>query len=143
MWEEKWFRVTINHWDGGGRGDSGTAGYWKIGSWDSQALQSTLYYTQDGKKWNSVDMPLHYITGEPLKFLFNFDFVQIYGFSGSIAGRVDPQGTLLKATFLGGGVLLAKPDDDDDNHTSNSADLVVIRGRLVHDGDVPAAVRGN
>jgi hypothetical protein len=162
-WEGKWFRVVISGLD-----QSATVGYLKIQSWNFNPpiLQSELFMREIGEKggkgkkkeeggvdtWNSSVLNLLYTSGDPLRFFFSFDYLNLFGFSGGIDGKLDRNGMLARATVTMAGVYLPGTEDtefgeyeghdgsDEDDDVNNPGDLVTIRGRLTSEWLVPMEV---
>ncbi len=142
LWEGKWLKLSIVR--AGSRGWGSTA-YMEILSWDSalRILRTKIYSPDsDSKSWGVTALPLRYTSGDPLRFLFTFDFAGYYGFSGSLSGTADSGGTLVAAKLRAQGVYLSREKDDQENDDDRE-NTSSIRGILIQPSQVPQQVLRN
>ena len=97
MWVGTWFKVTVT----GDRQKKSGAGYINVVSWNpaSETLFVNLVTKDsDSQLWTSLDLPLHFISGVPLRFLSWFEYAGEYAFVVSITGK-DKGDNLRSALF--------------------------------------------
>jgi hypothetical protein len=157
VWEGTWFKVKINRdagkedWkdddDDSEKGsseegeDSGDVGYMKIQSWsaDTKVLQASIYY-QNGEKgpWTSADLPFHYTSGDPGRFLFWFEYAGEFQFAAGMIAKIDGN-LVLRARFNAAGIYLYKTEEE----MGGDAKLALtITAGLVSESQVPLEVLG-
>jgi hypothetical protein len=144
IWEGGWFKLAITH---GGEHQSVTTAHLKILSWDStmRILRTNLYSSGSSRgSWDVTQLPLRYTSGTPLKFLFSFDYAGLYGFTGSLTGRMDDGKTLVFARLRAQGIYLSSEGDDGerkDEESETSRDNVTITGSLIFDSQIPHQIQ--
>ena len=157
IWEGNWLKLTITH---SGEDRSATTAYLEIQSWDStmRILHTNLYSrSSDSGRWDFTQLPLRYTSGGPLRILFSFDYAGVYGFTGSLAGAVNGDGTLARAWLRAQGLYLSKEDDEresdreesdreesaggDREESDDHGDTVTISGSRVPIPQVPRQIR--
>jgi hypothetical protein len=144
IWEGKWFRVTISPINGG---PSSTTNYLQIRSWDSnmRTLRARLYSRDSGRagRQQTADLSLRYTSGIPLGFLFSFDYLRIFGISGSITGTLGSDGAFAKATLSASGIYLshAAEEEADDTESSPNNAAITMRGALIPISQVPRQIQ--
>jgi len=88
IWDSSWFEIQIRE---NGKNAARNDAYLEIIHWDDQGkvFQAALH-TQDPqtRQWQRWELPLHYTSGDPLRFLGWFEFAGEYHFSFSINGRL-------------------------------------------------------
>jgi hypothetical protein len=146
-WVGTWFSVNVvnaGYYDESqgltGR-KSRIKGFLDITGWDPEAkvLQARLFgqESSNGGSWWSMDMPLQFQSGSPLKFVcaaqVNTGDVQ-YAFTARIVGKMTKKGALKAGTFntLGGYHLQPSADDSED-----AAGWLSIKGKLIQESAVP------
>ncbi len=150
-WVGKWFKVRINRdagkesWkrpDEDSDDNIGEIGYLKILSWDSSAstLKGSLYY-RNGQKgpWSSVDLPLHFTGGTPVRFLFWFEYAQEFQFAAGMIAKAE-RGMMAKATFSAAGIYLFKNEDEMDDDVNLALTIV---GTMIPEWKVPTEIVNN
>jgi len=138
-WAGNWLKLTLFH---SGQHKSPTTAYPKILSWDRsmRILQTNLYSADSTSRlWEISQLPLRYVSGVPLRFLFSFDYAGLYGFSGRLSGVVDGSGTLVLANLRPQGVYISTEDDERDS--ARYEDVVTIKGRLIPASRVPQQIQ--
>jgi hypothetical protein len=129
VWAGTWFKVRINRdpgkeeWKEGdddsdehaaGDDSSGEIAYVKIHSWnaDTEVLQASIYY-QNGKNgpWTSADLPFHYTSGDPSRFLFWFEFAGEFQFAAGMIAKIDGN-EIVRAKFNAAGIYLYKTEEE-------------------------------
>jgi hypothetical protein len=118
IWDFMWFQLKMRR---KGIEDSRQDAYLYITGWDPQSnILNAVLYTQDSEtlQWEPWDMPLHYTSGYPLRFLCWFEFAGEYNFSASITGKLE-ENRLSRGTFKATGLShsdLIYVSDLSDNH---------------------------
>jgi hypothetical protein len=148
MWEGKWLRATIARRDAH---RSTTTAYLKILSWDPtvRALRTSLYSPSGRNRgsWDLTQLQLCYTSGNPLRFLFSFDYLGFFGFSGSLSGTVDSSKALVSAKLRAQGIYLSIEEDDDRESADNEEEgeinrnTVTMTGKWIPDFLVPPQIQ--
>jgi hypothetical protein len=149
IWVGKWFKITTKitgscSGSSGMLSDSGSfAGYLKLWEWDpnNKILQADLYeYGTATAQWSSQSLPLLFIAGNDLDFLFQSQVADntansSHGFTARIVGK-ETAGVLKSAAFksLGGYYIDAL---DQSGTIVNCAGGLKLTGALISESKVP------
>jgi hypothetical protein len=136
LWEGAWFRVNIKNAADGWVGN----GYLNILAWEegSNTLRASLFTQDEDGQWQSADLPLHYTSGTPLRFLCSFDYAENFAFSVSIVAKIDKNGNLRNAIIKAVGLTYDEEDVvESETDVRQSYSMV---GILISDRQVPAGI---
>jgi hypothetical protein len=136
MWDSAWFRVNIKN---AGDGWIGNA-YLNILSWDedSSTLNARLFTQDENGQWQVDELPFHYTSGTPLRFLCSFDYAEDYAFSVAITANIDKNGNMRNATFRAVGLTY-----DEEEAAESDTDVrrsYAIVGTLISQKQLPPGI---